>query len=677
MKLTTETVLLGALFAGQAAGGLVPPSPLTGKQHYHENSTFSKLFAAPPIATGELDRAGWKVTCDSFEPGNECSMAIDGNNDTFWHTKFEGSNVPHQIVVDFGATHDINGISALPRQDGNNHGYIAAHDVAVSTDGSNWETVAAGTWYGGDKLLKYANFETRTARYVRLRATSEVSGAPWTSVAELKAYAAKSGPAAYGGAGKWGATIDFPTVPVAAAVDPVSGKVLVWSSYTYDNYLGSTQDRVFTSLWDPATGSVTPKLVDDTDHDMFCPGISIDGTGQMVVTGGNSASKTTLYDFASGAWLPGPDMTVARGYQASATLSDGRVFTIGGCWSGGWFDKNGEVYDPRARAWTGLPGALVRPMLTADAQGIFRADNHAWLFGWRNGSVFQAGPSTAMHWYYTAGNGSVAPAGDRRSDRGTDPDAMNGNAVMFDARAGRILSFGGSPSYQNSDASAAAHLITIGDPGKPADVRFASNGLWSPRAFHTSAVLPDGTVFITGGQSYAVPFSDETPQLTPELYDPVADAFYKQQPNSIVRVYHSVALLLPDATVLSAGGGLCGDCNTNHFDGQVFTPQYLLTKDGQPAVRPVIRSATLSGRTVAIETDSSVASASLIRFGTATHTVNTDQRRVPLTLVRAGDNRYTAEVPADPGVVLPGYYMLFVMNDKGVPSVSKTLNFLV
>ncbi|KID84301.1 Galactose oxidase, beta-propeller [Metarhizium guizhouense ARSEF 977] len=676
MKLTTETVLLGALLAGQAAAGLVPRS-FTVKQHYHENSTFSKLFAAPPIANGEIDRAGWKVTCDSFEPGNECSKAIDGNNDTFWHTKFEGSNVPHQIVVDFGSTHNINGISALPRQDGNDHGYMAQHDVAVSTDGSNWETVAAGTWYGGDKTLKYANFETRTVRYVRVRATSEANGGPWTSLAELKAYAAKTGPAPYAGLGKWGATIDFPTVPVAAAVDPVSGKVLVWSSYTYDNYLGSTQDRVFTSLWDPATGAVTPKLVDDTDHDMFCPGISIDGAGQMVVTGGNSASKTTLYDFASGAWLPGPDMTVARGYQASATLSDGRVFTIGGCWSGGWFDKNGEVYDPRARTWTGLPQALVRPMLTADAQGIYRADNHAWLFGWRNGSVFQAGPSTAMNWYATAGNGSVSPAGQRRSDRGADADAMNGNAVMFDALAGRILAFGGAPSYQDSQASAAAHLITIGDPGKPADVRFASNGLWSPRAFHTSAVLPDGTVFITGGQSYAVPFSDETPQLTPELYDPAADAFYKQQPNSIVRVYHSVALLLPDATVLSAGGGLCGDCNTNHFDGQVFTPQYLLTKDGQPAVRPVIRSATLSGRTVAIETDSSVASASLIRFGTATHTVNTDQRRVPLTLVRVGTNRYTAEVPADTGVVLPGYYMLFVMNEKGVPSVSKTLNFLV
>ncbi|KAG8414670.1 hypothetical protein J3459_014163 [Metarhizium acridum] len=671
MKLTTETVLLAALFAGQVAG--LVPRTIKIKQHYRENSTFSKLFAAPPIANGEIDRAGWKARCDSFEPGNECDKAIDGNNDTFWHTKFEDSNVPHQIVVDFGTTHNINGISALPRQDGNDHGFIAQHDVAVSTDGSNWETVAAGTWYGGDKTLKYANFETRTVRYVRIRATSEANGGPWTSLAELKAYEAKSGPAPYNRVGKWGPTINFPTVPVAATVDPVSGKVIVWSSYTYDNYLGSSQDRVFTSIWDPATGLVTPKLVDNTDHDMFCPGISIDGTGKMVVTGGNSASKTTLYDFASGTWAPGPDMNLPRGYQASATLSDGRVFTIGGCWSGGWFDKNGEVYDPKARTWTNLTRALVRPMLTNDTQGIYRADNHGWLFGWRNGSVFQAGPSVAMNWYTTAGDGSVTPAGQRRPGG----DSMNGNAVMFDAARGRILTFGGAPSYQNSPATAHAHLVAVGDPGSPADVRLASNGMWSARSFHTSVVLPDGTVFITGGQSWAVPFSDDAAQLTPELYDPAADSFRQQQPNSIIRVYHSVALLLPDARVLSAGGGLCGDCNTNHFDGQVFTPQYLLTADGAPAARPAIRSAALSGRTITIATDSPVASASLVRFGTATHTVNTDQRRVPLTLVRAGTNRYTADVPSDSGVLLPGYYMLFVMDENGVPSVSKTLNFLV
>ncbi|OAA34498.1 Galactose oxidase, beta-propeller [Metarhizium rileyi] len=669
MKLTTETCLLAALFAGQVSG-------LVSKEHYREKSTFSKLFAAPPIGN-ELNRAGWKVTCDSAEPGSECGKAIDGSNETFWHTSYDGSNLPHQIVVDFGSRHNINGISALPRQDGSDHGFIAQHDVAVSTDGRNWETVAGGTWHGGDSMLKYANFETRSARYVRVRATSEANGNAWTSLAELKAYEAKSGPTAYRRTGKWGPTINFPTVPVAATVDPGSGRVIVWSSYTYDNYLGSSQDRVFTSVWDPATGVVTPKLVDNTDHDMFCPGISIDGTGSMVVTGGNSASKTTLYDFASESWIPGPDMNFPRGYQASATLSDGRVFTIGGCWSGGWFEKNGEVYDPKARAWTNLTGARVRPMLTADAQGIYRADNHGWLFGWKGGSVFQAGPSTAMNWYTTSGDGGVSPAGQRESERGADGDSMNGNAVMYDATQGKILAVGGAPSYQDSPATGHAHLITIGDPGSEARVRFAGNGMSAARAFHNSVVLPDGTVFITGGQSYAVPFSDDTPDLTPELYDPATDAFTQQQPNSIVRVYHSVALLLPDARVLSAGGGLCGDCTTNHFDAQVFTPQYLLTRAGQPASRPAIRSADVRDGNIAIVTDSAVASASLVRFGTATHTVNTDQRRIPLRLVRSGTNRYTANVSLDPGILLPGYYMLFVLNANGVPSVSKTLKFLV
>jgi galactose oxidase len=668
----TKTLLLAGLVAGQAAA--IEPRI---KQHYNENSTFAKLWAAAPIGN-EINRAGWKVTCDSFEPGNECYKAIDGNEGTFWHTKFENANRPHYIIVDFGVLHNVNGISALPRQDGNNHGFIAQHEVAISYDGTTWETVAIGSWYGGDKTPKFANFETRYIRWIRLKAVGEVNNQPWTSLAEIKAYEAKTGPSPWSANGRWGPTINFPTVPVAATVDPFSGKVLVWSSYTYDDFVGSTLDRVFTSIWDPATNIVTPKLVDNTDHDMFCPGISIDGTGKMVVTGGNSASKTTLYDFTTGTWIPGPNMKTPRGYQSSTTLSDGRVFTIGGSWSGGSFEKNGEVYNPKTKTWQALPGTLVHPMLTNDAQGIYRSDNHGWLFGWKGGSVFQAGPSTAMNWYSTTGsNGGVTGAGQRRSDRGTAPDAMNGNAVMYDAVAGKILTFGGSPSYQDSDATTQAHLITIGNPGSQAQVRFASNGLWFSRAFHTSVVLPDGTVFIMGGQSRAVPFSDATAQLTTELYNPATDTFYKQRYNTISRVYHSIGLLLPDGRILSAGGGLCGDCNTNHFDGQVFTPQYLLTTGGAFATRPVINSAAKSGNRITINTNSAVSSASLIRFSTSTHAVNTDQRRIPLTLVGAGTNTYTADAPADPGIMLPGYYMLFVMNSNGVPSVSKTLSFLV
>ncbi|KAM0193534.1 hypothetical protein ACHAPQ_005902 [Fusarium lateritium] len=643
-----------------------------------KNLQFLSLRASAPIGS-IISRSKWAVTCDSQQSGNECSKAIDGNRDTFWHTVYGSSDPkpPHMYTIDMKSTQNVNGISMLPRQDGNANGWIGRHNVFLSTDGKNWgSAVATGTWYA-DNTEKYSNFETRTARYVRLVAITEANDQPWTSIAEINVFKANSYTKPQAGIGNWGLTLDFPIVPVAAAVEPTSGKVLVWSSYRSDAFVGSPGGVTLTSTWDPSTNVISQRTVTVTKHDMFCPGISMDGTGQIVVTGGNDAEKTSLYDSSSDKWIPGPDMKVARGYQSSATLSNGRVFTIGGSWSGGSFEKNGESYDPSSKTWTSLPGALVKPMLTADKQGIYRSDNHAWLFGWKKGSIFQAGPSTAMNWYYTDGKGGVKPAGKRQSDRGTAPDAMCGNAVMYDAVKGKILTFGGSTDYQDSDATTNAHIITIDKPGSAPKTVFASNGLYYPRIFHTSVVLPDGSVFITGGQQRGIPFADSTPQLTPELYVPDADTFYKQQPNSIVRVYHSISLLLPDGRVLNGGGGLCGDCSTNHFDAQIFTPNYLYNKKGTLAIRPKItkiptRSVKVGGK-VTISTDGSIKQASLIRYSTATHTVNTDQRRVPLKLTNSGGNSYSFQLPNDSGIVLPGYWMLFVINSAGVPSVASTL----
>jgi galactose oxidase len=181
---------------------------------------------------------------------------------------------------------------------------------------------------------------------------------------------------------------------------------------------------------------------------MFCPGIAIDGTGNMVVTGGNDAAETSLFNAATDTWEPAQAMNLERGYQAQTTLSDGRIFVIGGSWAGGSTDipKNGEVYNPAWKNWTSLPDAKVGPMLTRDMEGPWRRDNHGWLFGWKNNSVFQAGPSVNMNWYSVEGNGSVMSAGKRMNDE----DSMSGNAVMFDAVEGKILTFGGSPDYDKS-----------------------------------------------------------------------------------------------------------------------------------------------------------------------------------------------------------------------------------
>ncbi|KAM5348984.1 hypothetical protein ACJ41O_008807 [Fusarium nematophilum] len=652
--------------------------PGPDEKSYTGKSKFKAASAAPPTGGTPIDRTNWKVTCDSQEPedGSLCAKAIDNDPSTFWHTAYVKTipKPPHTITVDMKTLQNVNGVSVLPRQDGGTNGWIARHIIYLSTDGKTWgPAVATGTWYA-DPQQKYAAFETRPARYVRLIALSEAYDQPYSSIAELNIYKADSYTPPGSGIGQWGPTLDFPLIPVAGAVDPLSGKVIVWSADRYDAYTSS--GLTMTATWDPATNLITQRTVWESNHNMFCPGTSMDGEGQIVVTGGSDASSTSLYDPVSGKWTEGPFMKVARGYQSSATTSEGKVFTIGGSWNGGEAEKDGEIYDPVTKTWKMLPNALAHPMLTADRQGLFRSDNHAWLFGWKSGTVFQAGPSTAMNWYYTSKKGSVKPAGNRGSDRGVDPDAMCGNAVMYDASKGKILTFGGAPNYQDDDATTNAHIITLGNPGKNPTVEFASEGLYYPRTFHTSVVLPDGSVFITGGQSYGVPFTDSTPQLTPELFRPASNDFIKQQANSIIRTYHSMSLLLPDGRVFNGGGGLCGDCDTNHFDAQIFTPDYLFGQNGKLATRPEIKSVSKTinvGGSTTVKTDSPVASAALVRYGTATHTVNTDQRRIPLTLKRTGKNAYSFSVPSDPGVVLPGYWMLFVMDSAGVPSVAATI----
>ena len=175
---------------------------------------------------------------------------------------------------------------------------------------------------------------------------------------------------------------------------------------------------------------------------------------------------------------------------------------------------------------------------------------------------------------------------------------------------------------------------------------------------------------------FVIPFSDDGADLTPELSDPETNQFTQMLPKSIPRIYHSMALLLPDATVLSGEGGLCDTCSTNHFDAQIYTPQYLLNTDWTNT-RPVITSVSTTkiklGRTVTVVINSAIASMSLVRYGSATHTVDTDQRRIPLTLKPTGSHTYQVVVPSDAGIDLPGYYMLFAINSAIVPSISKTI----
>jgi galactose oxidase len=614
-------------------------------------------------------RSMWTVSADSVETGNLATAAIDGSSGTIWHTAYSNTvaPLPHWFRIDQGASLAVAGLSYLPRASGAN-GRIGQYNVQSSSDGTTWTTVTSGSWTD-DATEKVAQFSA-TARYFRLNALTEAGArGNWTSAAEINLIStvAPTYTAPVVTKGIWQNTVNFPLVPAAAAMLS-NGKVLLWSAFARDTF-GGANGYTQTAIYDPATGASTQLTVTNTAHDMFCPGISLDFTGRVIVTGGSNAAKTSIYAPATDSWTPGSDMRISRGYQSTATCSDGRIFNIGGSWSGGYGGKNGEIYNPTTNIWSLLSGALVSPMLTVDTGGAFRTDNHGWLFGWKNGFVFQAGPSKAMNWYNTTGSGSVAPAGLRADDG----DAMNGNAVMYDAVAGKILTMGGAQNYATDTARANAFVITIVTPGtNPTAVRTASMAY--ARGFANGVVLPDGTVFVTGGQSTVEPFTDTTAALTPELWNPTTGVWTPMSPMSIPRTYHSVAILLPDATIFNGGGGLCGvGCLTNHWDAEIFVPPYLLNSDGSRRTRPsitTVASTVAVGGTLTVVTSGAVTSFSLIRFGTSTHTVNTDQRRIALTKTGSGTS-YTVTIPSDPGVALPGYWFLFAIDGAGTPSVGK------
>ncbi|KAF7587910.1 hypothetical protein BBP40_006533 [Aspergillus hancockii] len=163
------------------------------------------------------------------------------------------------------------------------------------------------------------------------------------------------------------------------------------------------------------------------------------------------------------------------------------------------------------------------------------------------------------------------------------------------------------------------------------------------RTFHTSVVLPDGSVFIIGGQTYGLPFNEETARMTPEPYIPGDDKFEEHFPTTL--------------SGCSIAGLYC------------FRMLRLLT-----AMMGSVQNAhVMYGGQITIVADTSIAGASLILYGTTTHTVNTDQRRVELDHQESGESTYTANIPNDPGIALPGYYMLFIIDGNGVPTIAKNV----
>lgn len=86
------------------------------------------------------------ATAFSAQPGSEASKAIDGDPNSVWHTKWDGSDkLPQSIIINLGKVRNISQFRYAPRTDAGN-GTIQTYNLYVSTDGTNYTQISTGTW---------------------------------------------------------------------------------------------------------------------------------------------------------------------------------------------------------------------------------------------------------------------------------------------------------------------------------------------------------------------------------------------------------------------------------------------------------------------------------------------------------------------------------------------------
>ena len=582
--------------------------------------------------------------------------------------------------------------------------------------------------------VKYATFEPRLAQYVRLTILDTTLGKKYVTMDEINIYTVKTVEAPVTNGGKWNITLNFPLVPVTVFLDPKTQNVITMASYLEDNFNEGSGRWTYSATWNSTTGRVDEQKVGETGHDMFCPGTSYDESGKVIFTGGSTPSSLTVYDPVGNSYYTPIDnstkqptvLKIPRGYQGQTFLPTGKTFMIGGAWSGSVngvknSDRDGEIYDPASGASKKLlnvKASYIKMDTSITCDPPYKAgppcemdewrQHHAWLFAWKKNSIFHAGPSKRMNWFFTepTADGSV-PAdglvkdGGLRQDKDTGiphGDAVCGITSMYDAENGVILTAGGAPNYhywhntarmQPTDAhrlpatNKAFEIKLEGvEPGNVVQPKQVAP-MNRQRIFANAVILPNGETFVVGGQVQGEPFHDATWQEVPEIYSPDTKTWREVSRHSTPRVYHSWAVLLPDASVIVGGGGLNNRPLTDHYDAQIYQPAYLFESDGktlatQPKVNTIDAQTYKVGDKITITTDVPVDAASLIRYSATTHTVNNDLRRIKLTLTTVGDaadKKYTVQIPGDSGVTLPGYWMLFVLS-KGVPSHAETVQIL-
>jgi FtsP/CotA-like multicopper oxidase with cupredoxin domain len=427
-----------------------------------------------------------------------------------------------------------------------------------------------------------------------------------------------------------------------------TGKVLLFA--------GSGNDELFTTglrsaVWDYENGDFISPF---TPADFFCAGQAFLPDGRLLVAGGTKEydrdgrpfvglETSYLFDPLSESWIRLASMAKGRWYPTLVTLGDGRIFTV----SGG--PNRAEIYSS-VTGWTRMPAQEGWPLFPH-------------LFLMRDGRLF-----------YDGGNMFPNPEGvlpgllDISKSTMTNvtlPEGFSqnrdhcGSVLLAPAQDQRVMILGGGDPAINT-----AHIIDL----KASAPTYEPVASMTHARFHVNAVLlPDRTVFVSGGNGQSEVVA--TAVLEAEIYDPATNTWITAATAQAGRLYHSIALLLPDGRVLAAGS------NPNRRDDElrleIYHPPYLF-RGPRPFIETVAQQ-ILYGGEFEIHTPQAeeIQWVELIWPMATTHSCETGQRVVDLEFKAHDFCHLHVNVLSEQNIAPPGWYMLFLVNKRGVPSVAR------
>lgn len=487
--------------------------------------------------------------------------------------------------------------------------------------------------------------------------------------------------------GQWELSFTAANPMSHASVLP-NGKLLYWNADALETTDSHLWDCVITNgLCEPDVAGNNKEAIPYDPVELFCSGHSHLPDGRLFAAGGTSPSAvgttvTTKFNLSPSSSSPppataGPTMTNGRWYPTTVTLGNGETAILNGIYCPSPGKNCGTVFNTIPEVLNAA-GTSLRTLSTAPEPAA-ELRLYPWLYLGSDGRVFRAGPLSPSRWLDTSGTGTWGTTTKPHFNAAAVPDRDYGAAVMYEPDKVLITGGGQYPGPTNTSE-------TINLTNEIGNWTATTEQMAFARRHHNLTILANGQVLATGGTE-GEGFNNTCAKhvvYPAELWDkgttPGTDTWTTMASMSIRRGYHSVAVLLKDGRVLVGGTTFesatpgC-DVAPPQLQQEIFSPPYLFNPDGSPATRPNITYApeTISyGSQFLVNSPSAVNinRVTMVRLSSVTHSVNMNQRFNELTFSHVGFG-LRVNAPASGNVCPPGHYMLFIINNAGVPSVAK------